>query len=273
MQSLVALLATLALAGSPGDWAYVGRSSVSPGPAICCEIACDRSGAVHVAYQDQSLGTDPATVVRWTGAIWNLVGPRGGASVRQAWYDQLAFDRAGVPLLACRDYGLSGKLGVRRMDAVPGVWRDLGAPGPSPGEAHYTDVAVGRDGTIYVVFADRTTTPIDRATVMRFSGGAWSIVGAPGISAAEAQYPTIALAPNDVPYVAFADRSHPDGSQIGRVSVLRYDARSNAWNYVGAAGVTPGGGLYARPPHKPSLAPWEGLPHNHTPLRVPPFSC
>jgi len=272
MQSMCVLLASLfALAGPSGGWEFVDRSTVSAGPVICCDIACAPSGAVHVAYQDQSIGTDPATVVRWTGAAWGLVGPPGGASVRQAWYDQLAFDGAGAPLLACRDYGIAGKLGVRRLDAASGSWHDLGAPGASPGEAHYTDIATGRDGSIYVVFADRTTTPIDRATVMRFSGGVWSFVGAPGISAAEAQYASIALDGNDVPYVAFADRSHPDGSQIGRVSVMRYDSAAQAWSFVGLPGFTSSGGLNVRLAFDRTGAPCIVYQQYHIALRVMRF--
>ncbi|HEV8112248.1 MAG TPA: hypothetical protein VGR31_05695 [Planctomycetota bacterium] len=272
MQSMSVLVAALfALVGPSGGWEFVERSTVSPGPAICCEIACAPSGVVHVAYQDQSIGTDPATVVQWTGAAWELVGPRGGASIRQAWYDQLAFDGGGAPLLACRDYGIGGRLGVRRMDVASGIWRDVGAIGPSPGEAHYTDIATARDGSTYVVFADRTTTPIDRATVMRFSGGVWSLVGAPGISAAEAQYATIALDANDVPTIAFADRSHPDGSQIGRVSVMRYDGAAQAWSFVGPPGFTPTGGLNARLAFDRSGAPCLVYQEYHIALRVMRF--
>jgi hypothetical protein len=251
-----------------GGWQVIGARGVSAGPAICCAIAADPQGVVHVAYQDQSLAVDPATVQEFLGGAWRPVGAAGGASIRQAWYDQLAFDGAGEPILACRDYGVGGMLNVRSFSTATSSWSEVGAGGASAGEAHYTDIATGRDGSPWVVFADRTTTPVDRATVVHFTAGAWSVVGAPGISNAEAQYTSIAVGAGDVPYVAFTDRSYLDSTQTGRVTVMKFDAASNGWTAVGPPGFSPTGGINTRIALDPGGAPCVVYQQYHIAIRV-----
>ncbi len=251
-----------------GGWQVVGSRGVSAGPAICCDVATDPHGVVHVAYQDQILPVDPATVQEFIGGAWRPVGVAGGASIRQAWYDHLAFDGDGEPILACRDYGVGGKLNVRSFTAASNTWSEVGQAGASAGEAHYTDIATGRDGSPWVVFADRTTTPVDRATVLHFTGGVWKIVGAPGLSDAEAQYTSIAVGAGDVPYVAFTDRARLDPAQTGRVTVMKYDAPSNAWIAVGPPGFSPTGGINTRIALDRSGAPCVVYQQYHIAIRV-----
>ena len=239
-------LASTARAQSGIGWEIVGSPGISDGPVMCCEIAADRAGNVFVAYQDDSIGTNPASVMRFQAGDWQFVGPQGGASIRQAWYNHLAFDTAGTAYLVCRDYGVNGKINVRRNFHSDGAWSDVGAPGHSADEAHYTDIAVDTAGVPYVVYADRSTTPPDRASVLRFVNGHWQYVGAPGVSAAKADYPSIAVDPSGRAVIAFSDRSHDDASHTGCVSVMRFDPATNAWGYLGAPGFTPGGGLNVR---------------------------
>jgi len=254
--------------GSSTGWEVVGTPGVSAGPVMCCQIAADPRGVVHVAYQDDALGNNPASVRRFGGGAWQYVGPQGSASVMQAWYNRLAFDPKGAPYVVNRDYGVFGKVNVRRFQAATGQWTNLGAAGPSAGEAHYTDMAIAADGTCYVAFADRTTTPNDRATVMKFANGSWSLVGSAGFSDGNAEYVGIALGPGDVPFVAFGDRTRLDGSGTPRVSVMRYDADGDQWSYVGAAGFTPTGGTNARIAFDRNGAPCVVYQQYHIALRV-----
>jgi len=277
MRSLVvsssALCALVVLATPNADafqanWEIVGAAGVSAGPVMCCQIAADPSGVVHVAYQDDALGNNPASVQRFANGAWRYVGSQGSASLMQSWYNHLAFDARSAPYLVDRDYGVAGKANVRRFDRASGQWTNLGGPGASAGEAHYTDIAIAADDTVYVAYADRTTTPSDRATVLRFANGSWSVVGAPGLSDGNAEYVSIALGPGDVPYVAFGDRTRPDGTNTARISVMRFDAAQSQWTYVGSPGFSPTGGTNARIAFDRTGAPCVVYQQYHIALRV-----
>src|SRR5260221_9076965 len=154
-----------------GGWQVVGSRGVSAGPAICCAVATDPHGVVPVAYQAQILPVDPATVQEFIGGAWRPVGVAGGASIRQAWYDHLAFDGDGEPILACRDYGVGGKLNVRSFTAASNTWSEVGQAGASAGEGHYTGTPAGGDGTPRGVLPRPTATPPHRPAPLPFSRG------------------------------------------------------------------------------------------------------
>jgi len=238
------LLAGLLPAQASTDWETVGPGT-GLGEVLCCQIAVSPDNVVHVAYQDLGL-QGRAVVRRLEGIDWTDVGPVATASVGQAWYDRIGFRPGGEVLLASRDYGVSGKANVRRYRPATGTWTNFGDWGASAGEAHFTDFATAPDGTSYLVFADRTTSPADRATVRRSDGGAWTVVGAPGASAAPAEYTSIAIAPDGAPWIAFADAAHAVAGGTGKVTVLRWNASAGAWEIVGAPGFSSAPGLNAR---------------------------
>src|SRR5262249_36766173 len=84
----------------PG-WEYVGNPGFSDGSAICCQIRVASWGVPVVAYQDQSLATVSASVQAFQGGAWGYLGPKGGASVAQAWYTRLEYAADGALFLAC----------------------------------------------------------------------------------------------------------------------------------------------------------------------------
>lgn len=254
--------------GSSASWEVVGAPGVSAGPVMCCQIAADHRGVMHVAYQDDALGNNPASVRKFANGAWQYVGAQGTASVMQAWYNHLDFDGRGAPHVVNRDYGVAGKVNVRRFDVGTGQWSNLGGAGPSAGEAHYTDIAIAPDGTTYVAYADRTTVPSDRATVLRFANGSWSVVGTPGISDANAEYVSIAVGFDGTPYVAFGDRARLDATNTARVSVMRFDAAQNQWTYVGSPGFSPTGGTNVRIVIDRTGAPCVVYQQYHIALRV-----
>jgi hypothetical protein len=254
--------------GSTAHWEVVGAPGVSAGPVMCCQIESDPRGVVHVAYQDDALGNNPASVRRFANGAWQYVGPQGSASLMQAWYNHIAFDGRATPHVVNRDYGVGGRINVRRFDVASGQWTNLGVPGPSAGEAHYTDIAIAPDGTTYVAYADRSTTPSDRATVLRYAQGSWSVVGAPGFSDGNAEYVSIAVAPDGTPFVAFGDRTRVDGSNTARVSVMQYDTAQDQWIYVGSPGFSPTGGTNVRIAFDRTGAPCVVYQQYHIALRV-----
>jgi hypothetical protein len=226
-------------------WEVVGSPGISDGIVLCCAVAVDGHNVVHVAYQDLNQPFAQASVQRFAGGAWQYDGAEGGGSIGRAWYNQIAFDGQDNLYLSSRDYGVGGKLNVRFYIAATNTWVTVGPNGSSPGEAHYTALKVGSDGVPVTVFADRTTLPIDKASVLHYDYGSasWMPVGGFGISAGSGLYDCIALDHGNVPYVAYADSSLPDNSGIGKASVQRYDSASDTWSYVGSPGFTSSGGL------------------------------
>jgi hypothetical protein len=251
MNRILALAGALALCATavrsqPSDtWQVVGTPAISDGIVLCCALVVDGHNVVHVAYQDLAQSAAQASVQRFAGGAWTYDGPKGAGSIGRAWYNQLAVDWQDNVYLACRDYAFFGKLNVRLYLAASGTWVNVGPFGSSPNEAHYTAVKVGTDGAPVVIFADRSTSPSDKASVMRFSPitGLWTALGGFGISPNSSLYDAVALDHNNVPYVGYADSSHPDNSGIGKASVRRYDTSTGEWEYLGAPGFTSSGGL------------------------------
>lgn len=241
----LALLTTLATAQSTGAWEVLGSAGISDADVWCCQIAFDASDAPHVAYQDHSLGPNPASVKRFKDGTWSYVGAKGTASVGTAWYNHLAFDGAGTLYVASRDYGVSSKLNVRRAPGgSPTTWSNVGAAGTSTGQAHYTHLVVGEDNSVYVAYSDADKQ--NKATVRRSANGAWSTLGPAGFTGGSASYTSLAIGRDGTPYIAFADGAYPSSSGDGKVTVLRYVAGLGAWQLVGTPGFTSTGGLNLR---------------------------
>jgi hypothetical protein len=243
--ALLAGLATAQSTGATGDWEVLGTPGMSSADVWCCQIAFDAADRPYVAYQDHSLGENPTSVKRFVNGAWSYVGAKGGASVGTGWYNHLAFDSAGTLYVASRDYGVSSKLNVRRATTgSTSTWVNAGPTGISSGEAHYTHIVVGGDDSVYAVYQDGANQ--NKATVRRYASGAWTTLGPAGFTANATDYSSLAIDKHGTVYVAFADRQFSSSSGDGKVTVMRYVAAQNAWQYVGAPGFTPTGGLNLR---------------------------
>lgn len=97
----------------------------------------------------------------------------------------------------------------------------------SAGKAGLTCLAVN-GATLYAAYQDGVNN--HKATVMKFNGSNWAVVGTPGFSAGLAGY--ISMACNgDTPYVAYQSSS-------GKATVMKFDGSN--WVTVGAPGFSAG---------------------------------
>ncbi|MBK7642374.1 MAG: hypothetical protein IPJ19_04910 [Planctomycetes bacterium] len=222
-------------------WEYVGSPGISTGVSVCTQLTFDPQGKVCVAYQDQTGLGGHAGVQRFDGTSWSSIGTPGQATIADAWYDPLRFDATGNLYLASRDYGVGGRLSVRRIANGASTWTSVGPNAASPDQAHYTALALDANGVPYAAFADRGTTPRDRPSVMRFnsSSGVWEFVGTRGITSEPSSYNTLAFDSQGVLYAAYADRRFLDAQGEGKATVMRYDPSSASWSTVGIPGFSP----------------------------------
>lgn len=215
-------------------WRYVGGGPVSPGGVLCTQVRIAWDGTPHVAYQDLTSSAHRLGVRRFANGAWSALTTIGSGSTGDAWYNRIAFQRDGSFLIASRDYGLAGALGVRRC-AYPGApWQALSGAAASPGEAHYTDVLALPNGRIFAAFQDRTTLPIDRTTVIEFDGSTWQNLTGAGLSGGYSAYQSLAPGPHGTVLVAFTD-----GALAGRASVFAYGGAQVGWQPVGPQAFTP----------------------------------
>jgi hypothetical protein len=215
-------------------WRQLGAGPVSPGGVFCPQIAVASDGAPLLAYQDFTSAAHRLSVQRFQADAWQALATPGSGSAGDAWYDRVAFDRDGALLVAVRDYGLAGRMAVRRLPAPGAPWEFVGGGPVSPGEAHYTDVAVLADGGVVGIFEDSTTTPAYGTSVVRLMPVGWQQLGQSGLSVGYSAYQSLAVAPDGDLYAAFTDNGLG-----GKAVVLRYSRTVAAWVPVGAPGFTP----------------------------------
>jgi hypothetical protein len=249
------------------DWEPVGQAAFSAAHVTSCRIAFDRDDVPYVAYQDLSPGAR-TSVKRFVAGGWEYVGAQGGASIGTAWYNQMRFDAEDNLYVATRDYGVGGRVNVRAFLAGATSWGPVGIGIISPGEAHYTSIALRPDGTPCIAFADRATSVPDRASAMSFEGGTWGFLGSEGLSPSSAGYTSIAVDGAGVPYVGFSDGSCLDASNVGKGTVMRYDASNDAWQLVGPQGFTAVGALNATVSIDRAGTPWFAYHHYHSKIVV-----
>jgi hypothetical protein len=90
-------------------------------------------------------------------------------------------------------------------------------------------IAIAADGTVFVGF--RNDDNSSKATVMKYSGTAWSLVGGTTASTNAAYYPKMALSKNGTPYIAYLD------GVTSTATVMKYNGSS--WTAVSSNTATP----------------------------------
>lgn len=118
------------------------------------------------------------------------------------------------------------------------MWKNVGNPGFSPGEAKYTSIAISPAGEPYVAFIDNANS--GKAAVMKFNGTTWVNVGPAVFSAGMADGISLAFSPSGEPYVVYTDIGNSE-----KVVVMKFNGTT--WENIGSAGFPADSGI-------PSLA-------------------
>ncbi len=100
------------------------------------------------------------------------------------------------------------------------------------GPSTYRALAFDSSDTLYIAMLDWGGSYYG-ATVMKYDGSSWSIVGSREFSTGGVDYVSIAFDSSDTPYVAFQD-----DDQSNKTTVMKYDGSS--WVVVGSAGFSAG---------------------------------
>lgn len=191
------------IASKDPTWQEVGAGSASgegishnAGSSILPSLAITSDGVPYVAWQDNSDGDDEIYVRKWTGTAWTEVGT-GSAS----------------------GGGISNNAGY---SAAPSL-------------------AIAPDGTLYIAWDDKSGGDAE-IYVRAWNGNTWDEVGTgsatgSGISNNNgySSTPSIAIASDGTPYIAWFDNSN------GRGEIYVRGWNGNSWAEVGQGSASGGG--------------------------------
>jgi hypothetical protein len=255
------------------SWEEVGAGSASgggisdnPGWSAWPSVAVAPGGTPYVAWHDDTSAQSQIYEIyvrRWNGSSWEEVGAGsasgGGISDTPgcAGAASVAVAPDGTPYVAWQDdTGGHDEIYVRRWNGSS--WEEVGVGSASgggisnnAGSSALPSSAVAPDGTPYVAWADGTSGDLE-IYVRRWNGSSWEEVGAGSASGGgisdnpgHSHYPSVAVAPNGTPYIAWLDDTS-GGSLKWETYVRRWNG--STWEEVGA-GSASGGGISDNPGH------------------------
>jgi len=200
------------------DWDWYGSRDFSRGPAHVFSLAADNSGVVYVAYRDQKRG-EKCIVQKFDGGGFSDL---GGGEVSTGFVNStaLAFDNSNTPYVAFADQS-NQKLQVYKY--ANNSWSPLPLVLDATGDL--VNLAFDNNNNLYACFKD--TKNANRATVKKFNGTGWTLVGQSPVSEKEVAFLNFVIDSKGTLYVAYL--STWDGS----VQVKKFAGTS--WTNVGSA--------------------------------------
>lgn len=210
------------------DWAPVGNAGFSSGIIDYMSLAIAPDGTPYTAFSE--FENNVTKVMKYDGSSWMPVGGIAYSdATRTALVFSLKFSPAGVPYISYVSADPSQASGmtidVKRLNSDS--WELVGNPAfPYFPQGGIAPLAFAPDGTPYLVYPDAANA--GKATVMKFNGSSWDMVGSAGFTPVGGWDFSLAFAPDGAPYLAYTG----SGPQSG---VMKYTGGS--WITVGDAGI------------------------------------
>lgn len=222
-------------------WQEVGIGSASdggisntPGNSQYPSVAIASDNSVYVAWQVISTGNLEIYVRTWDGRNWLDVGlgsaSGGGISndAGNSWNPSIAIAPDGTPYVAWQDNNpnnLNDEIFVRVWNGND--WSEVGAGSASgggisntPKKSWFPSLAITPNGTPYIAWQDSSSGNFE-IYVRAWNGSDWVEVGASSASGGgisntngDSKNPSLAIAPDGTPYVAWEDYSNGGDGDI-----------------------------------------------------------
>jgi Secretion system C-terminal sorting domain len=210
------------------QWDTVGNALLSAGYAYSTSIAFAPDSTPYLSYEDGGNGYK-LTVMKLSGNQWVTVGT-AGFTPNSIGTTSLAIAPDGTPYVAYMNsdpnWGGQTNLVVQKFNGT--TWEVLASTSVHDAVQN-PSIAIAADGTVYVGF--RNDDNSSKATVMKYSGSAWSLVGGTTASTNDAYWPKMALSNDGTPYIAYLD------GVTWTATVMKYNG--SAWTAVSSNKAVP----------------------------------
>ena len=207
---------------SDGSWTPVGAPGFTESILDFDFEVSD--GVPYVAYDNYD---GMLSVMSNNGGEWSYLGDPNFATVGSI---ALSVDN-GTVYVAFEDMDYEGRISVKKYS---NGWEYVGTPGFSTDKGVIAMDMFARDGNVYVVYRDHSFDL--KATVMKFDGEAWSVVGNPGFSGGTYDSYNGITVIDGQPYVI---------AWNSNAQATVYTFAGTSWETVGGEAVSSGQGIYS----------------------------
>lgn len=209
-------------------WKMLGNESITDGASAQMSHAIHPNGSIYACYQDPS-AQNKISVKTFDGTGWIFVG-NPGISQGLATFPSIAVSSTNQPYIVYKDNTDSAsRVSVKKFDGTAWVNISSGSALPSDSAAGSPSITFGQGDTLFVLFQDIAYQ--SKATVMRFDGSNWAVVGSKGFSAGACISGTIKTDNSNQLYVCYHD-----GSNGNKMIVKKFDG--TGWADVGTGFIT-----------------------------------
>ena len=179
------------------SWEFVGSQGFTD-PISYFDFAIE-NGNFYIVTENAA---KEIKVLNLIGGNWQVL---GNSAIAQGSNVSLCIN-AGVPYIAFEDWTQGNKVSVKKMGS--NGWEYVGAPGFSPFSLPGILDIEASGGTVYIAARDESNPYNLKATVMKFDGTQWNIVGTRGFSGSTIDSDNPLALYNGVPYVVAWDDQH-----------------------------------------------------------------
>jgi hypothetical protein len=182
------------------SWTDVGAASLPTGTLQLPSMTISQTGTLYISFVDPA-DTYKVSVIKYDNGSWLLVGGQG-ISQSYAFYTSIAVDANGIVYM---NYGESLNMStsyIRKFSG--GTWTTLTTL-ITPITSYATEnpaIAVDANNNLNVLYRNPTS---GRATLTRYNGSTWSIVGSAEFSDNGSSDLRLAIASNNTIYAAYSD--------------------------------------------------------------------
>ena len=248
------------------NWAEIGTGSASGGGISNTSdsswnpsVAIAPNGTPYVVWSDSSDGNPEIYVRAWNGSIWTEVGAGsasgGGISNTpgESIFPSISVAPNGIPYVVWQEffydavYGFINEIYVRAWNGSS--WMEVGIGSASGGGisnhsgfSMHPDITISPKGTPYIAWSDGSTMNF-QIYIRAWNGSSWAEVGTGsasggGISndAGNSSAPSVAISPDNMPYVAW-ENYHDNGD--AEIYIKSWDGSN--WVEVGTGSASNGG--------------------------------
>lgn len=186
------------------SWTFSG--DVTDKYTVWNRFKLDQSGNPMLIYGIDGVNISYSQVSSWDGVKWNVLGNGHIDTVRTFYDHDITMDKNGN-IYAVLTYGsVLQTLNVYKLNSVDDTW-ELAKSNLAGGAVKRCKIESDHLGNVFVAYRDESNA--GKTSVQKFDGQNWLYVGSQAFTEIAGEQ-SLALNPDGVPYVAYADASLND---------------------------------------------------------------